>query len=116
MCTLENGRAAANMLSGLKTDLEYNQVPAIQIKPVICALLGMLHVRYRSGLSIEAVHHMPASLFRGTMSRLHAAGWHMHASSEQTDTKLPWSWTSDVCRGQEDAVWLQILSPVGASS
>ena len=54
MCTLENGRAAANMLSGLKTDLEYNQVPAIQIKPVVCALLGMLHVRYRPGMSIEA--------------------------------------------------------------
>lgn len=54
MCTLENGRAAANMLSGLKTDLEYNQVPAIQNKPVICALLGMLHVRYGPRLSIEA--------------------------------------------------------------
>ena len=54
MCTLENGRAAANMLSGLKTNLEYNQVPAIQNKPVICALLGMLHVRYGPRLSDEA--------------------------------------------------------------
>ncbi len=44
-CTLENGRAAANMLSGLKSALEFGQVPAIQIRPVISALLGMLHIR-----------------------------------------------------------------------
>ena len=52
-CTLENGRAAANMLSGLKTAFEYNQVPRIQIQPVICTLLGLLHIRY---------HHLQAVL------------------------------------------------------
>ena len=46
VCSLENGRAAANMLSGLKTAFEYSQVPPIQIRPVICALLGLLYIRY----------------------------------------------------------------------
>ena len=31
----------------------------------------------------------------------------MHASSEQTDIKSPWSWTRDVSVGREDAVWLR---------
>jgi len=44
-CTLENGRAAANMLTGLKSALEFGQVPSMQIRPVISALLGMLHIR-----------------------------------------------------------------------
>ena len=42
---------AANMLSGLKSALEFGQVPAIQIRPVICALLGMLHIRYGADLT-----------------------------------------------------------------
>ncbi len=56
ICTLENGRAAANMLSGLKTSLEFGQVPAIQIRPVICALLGMLHIRCEPNLTRRALH------------------------------------------------------------
>ena len=59
-CTLENGRAAANMLSGLKTAFEYSQVPLVQIQPVICALLGLLHIRCHNphaslGLMIRGV-------------------------------------------------------------
>ena len=38
------------MLSGLKTALEFGQVPAVQIRPVVYALLGMLHIRCRAGL------------------------------------------------------------------
>lgn len=59
MCTLENGRAAANMLSGLKTALEFGQVPAIQTRPVVCALLGMLHIRYAHILpgKVACRHH-----------------------------------------------------------
>ena len=59
VCSLENGRAAANMLSGLKTAFEYSQVPPIQIRPVICALLGLLHIRY------ICIHAFLRSVIRG---------------------------------------------------
>ncbi|KAL0035339.1 hypothetical protein WJX77_001780 [Trebouxia sp. C0004] len=45
-CTVDSGRQAAVTIGKMRTYLEYGQVPAEQVRPLVRCLVGILHIRF----------------------------------------------------------------------
>ncbi|KAL0044331.1 hypothetical protein WJX82_000142 [Trebouxia sp. C0006] len=45
-CTVDSGRQAAVTIGKMRTYLEYGQVPAEQVGPLVRCLIGILHIRF----------------------------------------------------------------------